>query len=707
MAPRPFLAVITLCASSAAAESGFVDVPGGRIAWERGGRGAPVVLIHDGLLPMASWDDVIAPLRARFDVVRWDRRGYGASTTTTRDYASEDDLLALLDRLELPRAALVGCSSGGGLALDFTILHPDRVSALVLEGPVLSGFPYSAQFLTRNMRNGAPSRMAKDDAATLRRWAEDPYITDVRNVGARRRLRALLERHPESATNKVLRSSRREFQSQTRLGEVKVPVRLVTGESDIPDVHAHMGAIEAGLARAERIVVAQAGHLVHLEQPEVFVRLLEEFLDPRRMAKELLAGGLGKPAVPAMRALFDYDAAATLDLQERGSETRGAARVRDISFAGPAGVRAPAFLVEPAASASRDGSRAGLVFLHHGQGDRSTFLDEAVALAERDVVSLLLEAPQNRPEAGTTIFDPGNERSEIAQTVVELRRAFDLLVARADVDPQRLGYVGWSLGATMGARLAGVELRPRAFVMMAGWASYSRPARDGHGVFGAAFRGFLTPEAQAAWLAAIEPIDGTHLMDGRSPILLQFALRDPHISALDAALYREAAGPQAESREYDVGHFALDTGDARHDREEWLARQLALTPREAAKLPHSRRMTMQPLDLPKLIAEHRQRTSPWQEFFRVPDLSLGIYRLLVGAQDEQSPHEEDEIYYVLGGHGRIRIGDEDHAVDPGDVVYVAKRVEHRFHDITEELELLVFFAPAEGSADGAGGQAKP
>ena len=263
MAPKPFLVVITICASSAAAESGFLDVPGGRIAWEREGRGAPVVLIHDGLLPMASWDDVIAPLRARFDVVRWDRRGYGASTTTTRDYASEDDLLALLDRLELPRAALVGCSAGGGLALDFAILHPDRVSALVLEGPVLSGFPYSAQFLTRSMRNGAPARMAKDDAETLRRWAEDPYIIDARNLGARRRLRELLERHPESATNKVLRSSRRELQSQARLGEVKVPVRLVTGESDIPDVHAHMGAIEAGLAHVERIVVPQAGHLVH------------------------------------------------------------------------------------------------------------------------------------------------------------------------------------------------------------------------------------------------------------------------------------------------------------------------------------------------------------------------------------------------------------------------------------------------------------
>jgi rare lipoprotein A len=121
---------------------------------------------------------------------------------------------------------------------------------------------------------------------------------------------------------------------------------------------------------------------------------------------------------------------------------------------------------------------------------------------------------------------------------------------------------------------------------------------------------------------------------------------------------------------------------------------------------NSRRTAMQPLDLPKLIAEHRQRTDPWHEFFRVPDLSLGIYRLRAGAQDAQTPHDEDEIYYVLSGRGRIRIGDEDHDVAPGDVVYVAKRVAHQFHDISEDLELLVFFAPAEGSTAGAG-QGKP
>jgi quercetin dioxygenase-like cupin family protein len=108
-----------------------------------------------------------------------------------------------------------------------------------------------------------------------------------------------------------------------------------------------------------------------------------------------------------------------------------------------------------------------------------------------------------------------------------------------------------------------------------------------------------------------------------------------------------------------------------------------------------------PLDLPRLLAEHRQRADLWLEFFRIPAMSLGIYKLAKGAADPQQPHDEDEVYYVLTGHGRIEIDGDDHAVEPGALIFVERRRAHRFHDIKEDLELLVFFAPAEGSS-GAG-----
>ena len=91
-------------------------------------------------------------------------------------------------------------------------------------------------------------------------------------------------------------------------------------------------------------------------------------------------------------------------------------------------------------------------------------------------------------------------------------------------------------------------------------------------------------------------------------------------------------------------------------------------------------------------------TETWREFFRVDDLSLGIYTLEVGEIDEQSPHAEDEIYVVLEGAARLRAGDEDYDASAGAILYVKAQVEHRFHDITERLRLLVLFAPAETEA---------
>ena len=85
------------------------------------------------------------------------------------------------------------------------------------------------------------------------------------------------------------------------------------------------------------------------------------------------------------------------------------------------------------------------------------------------------------------------------------------------------------------------------------------------------------------------------------------------------------------------------------------------------------------------------------EFLRVQTMSAGVYVLPAGGKDPQSPHSEDEMYYVVSGRARMKSGDEDQAVGPGTVIFVPARVEHRFYDIIEELTALVFFAPAESA----------
>lgn len=569
------LPAVAPAAGSPEPTRGTVTVPGGRLAYEVSGTGPDVVLIHDGLLPSATWDEQVGPFSRRFRVVRYDRRGYGSSETTTRDYSHVDDLLAVLDHAGVAKAALVGCSAGGALALDFALAHPERVTSLVLVGPILSGFGFTEHFVRRNATNAAPGLMREDDAASVDRWATDPFLTDARNVEARRRLKELLVRYPQSATRKVLHSARPDPDSRSRLGEVKVPLLLVTGASDVPDVHAHIGAIASGVRHAERVVIAQAGHLPQLEQPAEFNARVLEFLDPRGTAAELLAAGLGSRATPDARKAFDYDAAAPLAVETKGTEEKPRAYVHDVTFAS-SGARVPAWLVEPKAP----GPHAGLVFLHHGQGNRTTFLEEALGLAARGVVSLAFDAPSVRPEAAASAappFDVADERREIVQTVVDVRRAFDLLAARPDVDAKRLGFVGYSLGATMGARLAGLDARPSALVLIAGFPALSYDMGDGHGTAAAWFDALLDPAAQQAYRDAIGPLDGTHfLVGGTAPVLLQFARGDDFISPVDAELFAAATRGRAETKWYDGEHFDLGAGAPRADRAAWLARLLGL-----------------------------------------------------------------------------------------------------------------------------------
>ena len=102
-------------------------------------------------------------------------------------------------------------------------------------------------------------------------------------------------------------------------------------------------------------------------------------------------------------------------------------------------------------------------------------------------------------------------------------------------------------------------------------------------------------------------------------------------------------------------------------------------------------------ELPELIAQLNRSGQRFFEFLRVPSLSAGVYRLRAGSIDAQSPHTEDEVYYVISGRASIRVGTEDRSVSAGSTVFVPATIEHRFHSIEEDLIILVFFAPAEYS----------
>jgi mannose-6-phosphate isomerase-like protein (cupin superfamily) len=101
------------------------------------------------------------------------------------------------------------------------------------------------------------------------------------------------------------------------------------------------------------------------------------------------------------------------------------------------------------------------------------------------------------------------------------------------------------------------------------------------------------------------------------------------------------------------------------------------------------------LELGDIGANRALRGTPYLEFLRVASMSAGLYVLPADGTDAQGPHQQDELYYVVRGKARIRAGTEDRAIGRGSLIFVAAVVEHRFYQIEEELEVLVFFAPAE------------
>ena len=103
------------------------------------------------------------------------------------------------------------------------------------------------------------------------------------------------------------------------------------------------------------------------------------------------------------------------------------------------------------------------------------------------------------------------------------------------------------------------------------------------------------------------------------------------------------------------------------------------------------------LEMPALERQRDREGSAYLEFLRVASMSVGIYVLPAGSEDSQSPHKQDELYYVVKGRGRMRADSHDRPVGQGSLIFIAADIEHRFHHIEEELTVLVFFAPAETS----------
>jgi pimeloyl-ACP methyl ester carboxylesterase len=267
-------------ASASALQSGpgsFVEVEGSKLYYEECGTGAQaVVLIHDGIAHSAVWDGVWPVFCKHFHTIRYDRRGFGRSPIPTTWYSETEDLSKLLLHSKVSRTILVGSSHGGELSIDFTLQYPGMVQQLVLVGAVVSGFPYTDHFLNRGMVNSQPFDKG-DVTAGLSNWAKDKYLLASGHDTAQKRLHELLTSNPQDMTHTdYIRPTQ---PALPRLREIRVPTLILVGDADIPDVHAHAGAIEAGIAGSKRVIISDTGHLMYLEKPEEFSRQVIAFIE--------------------------------------------------------------------------------------------------------------------------------------------------------------------------------------------------------------------------------------------------------------------------------------------------------------------------------------------------------------------------------------------------------------------------------------------
>jgi pimeloyl-ACP methyl ester carboxylesterase len=264
-----------LAAPPARAET--VAVEGGELWYETCGKGPrAIVLLHDGLLDATGFDAVWTVLCKDFGVVRYDRRGFGRTAAATTPYSPVDDLVALMKAAGLERATLAGVSSGGGVALNYTLDHPETVDRLVLIGAAIDGFAASDHFNKRNLRIAMPMIIG-NVGGVISNAAKDPWLIAPGHEAARARMVEILKASPQNIRHQLKSTVRAGTPAAPRMATLKVPTLILVGEHDIPDVHAAAGAAQALIPGARRIVVPDSGHLVQLEQPREAADLIGDF----------------------------------------------------------------------------------------------------------------------------------------------------------------------------------------------------------------------------------------------------------------------------------------------------------------------------------------------------------------------------------------------------------------------------------------------
>jgi dienelactone hydrolase len=276
----------------------------------------------------------------------------------------------------------------------------------------------------------------------------------------------------------------------------------------------------------------------------------------------------------ADRSLFSPASTARLSLRTANRVDRGEYAEHTLSFASPKGGRVPATLLIP----HGEGTFPGMILMHGQSLSRQHWLPWGRLYARAGAVVLLIDGPQHRPEPDgrpVVSFTP-EDRDVQVQLIQDLRRGLDLLASHPKVDADRLVYVGYSYGGSMGGLLAGVDHRLAAAALMVGDGGFVEhltgfdDRRETDMFFN------LPVDAQAAWTAAMKPVEPLHFVGSATPtdLLFQAALLDTMVPSSDAVRYQRAGSEPKTILWYRSGHIL--PREAWWDQARWFERRIGI-----------------------------------------------------------------------------------------------------------------------------------
>jgi pimeloyl-ACP methyl ester carboxylesterase len=266
--------------------TGYVDLDDGKLYYEMAGDGDTLVLGHAGFVDSRMWDTQWDAFTQKYRVIRFDMRGYGKSDPAERPRTRRDDLAHLLDHLHVERAALLGCSLGGEIMIDFVLEHPEMASALITVSSAPSGFqmqgeppPHLFEMVTA-LQQGDTARASE---LQIRIWVDGPY-RQPEQINPLVRQRAAEMNLLPVRMNTWLAADSHPFNpldppAIDRLSAIHVPALIMAGALDHPEVLRAAEVMTDAIKGAKKHIFLHSAHVPNMEEPEAFTQVVLSFLD--------------------------------------------------------------------------------------------------------------------------------------------------------------------------------------------------------------------------------------------------------------------------------------------------------------------------------------------------------------------------------------------------------------------------------------------